>query len=201
MSLLRNVAGLALGMALLGAVAVAQNDDIPLGDVARQQPDKKATKKFDEDNFKPAAPAPTPDAKSADSAKPAGGAAEAKPAGDAAEAKAGDKASAAPDDEVKALEKQLAELKEKRDFNSSRIVRLQTSIQNAEGDAKDSLVNSQNAYKEVLEGINAQIPVVEKKLEAARAAQKSSSSEAGEGEEAVQPAESKPEENPPPKSQ
>ncbi len=195
MTLWRNVAGLALGMTLLGALAVAQNDDAPLGDVARRQPEKKAAKTFDEENFKPAAPAPAPsadakDSKSTDSAKPAG----------ATNAKPADKADAAPN-EVKALEKELAELKQKRDMSNSRIARLQTSIQNAEGDAKDSLVQSQNAYKEELEGIKAQIPVVEKKLEAARAAQKSDSGDQGEGAETATPAEPKPEESAPPKSQ
>ncbi len=193
MSLFRNLAGWALGLALLGAVAVAQSDDTPLGDVARQQPVKKATKTFDEENFKSSVPAraPATDAKTSDSAKPAG---------DTGEAKTADKADAAPDDDVKALEKELAELKERRDITSNQIARLESSMQNAEGDTRDSLAENQAIFKERLKGLNEQIPVLEKRLAAARAAQKSDSGEQGEGGETAKPAESKPEESAPPKS-
>lgn len=197
MSLLRNVAGLALGLALLGAAAVAQNDDTPLGDVARQQSGQKATKTFDDDNFKPAAPPPAAaaDAKSPNAAKPADGA--------SGDAKGGDKADAAPSDDVKALEKQLADLKQSRDITTEQIARLQSKLDGGtlDDDMRGSLAEAQATYKERLAGIIAQIPVLEKKLEAARAAQKSDSSDAGGDDDKSKAADSKPDDNPPPKSQ
>ncbi len=187
MSLLRNVAGLALGLVLLGAVAVAQNDDTPLGDVARQPSGQKATHTFDDDNFQRSAPppAPAPEAKAGNSAKTDAG---------AKDAKAGDKPADAPKEDVKALEKQLADLKQGRDTNSEQIARLQSKIDGGtlDDDMRKSLADAQEAYKARLAGINDQIPVLEKKLEAARAAQKSDSGEAAAGDDSSQPAESKP---------
>ncbi len=189
MSLCQKVAGLLLGMALLSAVALAQNDDIPLGDVARQQSGQKATHSFDDDNFQRSAPPPAAEAKSGDAAKPEAGV---KEAGD----KGGDKAEAAPSqDDVKALEKQLADLKQSRDTNTTQIGRLQSKIDGTDltDDMRQSLADAQGAYKERLDAINAQIPVLEKKLDAARAAQKSS--EAGAGDDSSKPEEAKPEDS------
>lgn len=178
MRLLRNLAALLLGVLLLAAVAAAQNDEPPLGDVARQQSGKKATKSFDDDNFQRAAPAP--DTKSADAK------ADTAPKADAKDA---DKADAAPSEDVKALEKELADLKQKREVTAVQITRLQSRIQSADdGDLRDSLATNEATYKQRLEEIDAQIPVLEKKLEAARAAQKS---EPAEGEEESKPAEPK----------
>ena len=188
MSLHRNVAGLILGVALLGAVAVAQNDDTPLGDVARQQSGKKAVVTVDDDNFQRTTPPPAPaaDTKSGDSAK--------ADAGDKADAKGGDKTDAAPSqDDVKALEKQLADLKQNRDITSDQVGRLQSKLDGSDltDDMRQSLAEAQATYKERLAGINAQIPALEKKLEAARAAQKSDSGDAGSGDDSSKPADAK----------
>lgn len=182
MRLFRNVAGLLLGIALLAAVAVAQNEEPSLGDVARQQSGKKATKSFDDDNFQRTAPPPAADTKGAESGK--------ADAAAKADAKGGDKADAAPSDDVKALEKQLADLKRKREITNMQIARLQSSMENAQGDVRDSLAQNLAVYKETLDNLNAQVPGVEKQLEAARAAQKPDS---GADEEDSKPGDSKPE--------
>lgn len=174
MSLRRYVAGLILGVALLGAVAVAQNDATPLGDVARQRSGKKAAKTFDDDNFQRSTPPPAPasDPTSADSAKPDGSAQD--------DAKHDKKAGAAPGDDVKALENQLADLKQRSDITTEQIARLQSAIdRGGEEDTRVNLAQAQATYKERLASINAEIPVVEKKLEAARAARKSGTGVAG----------------------
>jgi len=170
-----------LGVTLLGVVAVAQND-IPLGDVARQQSGKKATHVYTDDNFKRTAPPPSTEDKTADTAQSDAGA---KPA-----AKAEDKADAAPDDDLQALEKQLAELKQKRDITSQQVDRLKSSLETAgEGDIHDSLVENQAVYQTRLDELNAQIPVLEKQVEDARAAHQSEAADAAKEQSA--PAEAK----------
>ncbi len=171
MSLLRNIAGLALGMALLGAVAVAQNDDIPLGDVAREQSGKKATHTFDDDNFQRTAPPPAADtAKSGDSAK------------DAKAADKGDQADAGQED-VKALEKQLAELQQRQTVVNKSISGLEVNIKQTEGDVQQSLIDAQGSYKQQLAKVNDDIAATQKKLDAARAAQKSDSGSEATGDD------------------
>lgn len=175
MSLLRNIAGLALGVTLLGAVAVAQNDDIPLGDVAREQSGKKATHTYDDDNFQRSVPPPAADtAKSGDSAK------------DAKTADKGDQADAGQDD-VKALEKQLAELQQRHTAVSKSISGLEVNIKQTEGDVQQSLIDAQGAYKQQLAKINDDIAATQKKLDAARAAQKPDSGEQAAGDNSSKP--------------
>lgn len=174
---LKHVAGLMLALALLGGMALAQNDDTPLGDVAREKPAAKAVHSFDDDNFQRTVPPPAP--ASADAAKPA-----AKP-----DPKAEDKP--APADDVKALEKQLADLKKQREATAGQMTRMQAAANNAEGDSRQDLTEAAATYRERLQGEDAQIAATEKKLEAARAAQGSGDAPAA-ADDSKKPADAKP---------
>lgn len=192
MRVLRNLAGVALGVALLATAAVAQDQDVPLGDVARQQSGKKAVATFDDDNFKRTAPAPAPsnEAKAAD-AKPA-------------PKKADGEAKAEPSAEVKALEKQVAELQRNRDFFASQIATLQAraSDPSVNSDIRESLAGAQAGYREQLAEATTELAKAQKQLDAARAAQKP---DAAGGDDAAddssKEAPAKPADNPPPPSQ
>lgn len=193
MSLSRHLVAFLLGLTMLGAVAVAQQDDPPLGDVARQQSGQKAVKTFDDDNFqRTVPPPPAADAKPADAAK-SGGAKDAS----------AKKADAEPSAEVKALEKQLADLKKNRDFFASQITILQGRIDGSslDSDIRESLMGAQAGYKEQLAEADAELAKVQKQLDAARAGQKPTSGDASGGGDTSKPAEAKPGDSEPAKTQ
>ncbi len=142
---------LACGLAL----AQEQQDEPSLADMARQSREQKAkaAKEFDEDNFQRSKPAPQAQAPAAK------------------EENAAEKKDSTPDD-IKALEKQLADLKKGYELTDTRIKGIQKGLDEStmNAEARASMVSVQDGFKKKLADIQAQIVEVQAKLDAAKAA-------------------------------
>lgn len=155
MTALRRTAGLVLATLMACGMCWAQSDEPSLADIARQQPRQKAAKVFDDDNFQRTVPPPAPPAN------------DVKPA-----AKADDKPAPASDPaDVKALEKQLEDLKKLRDKTVTQVSGIQARLDSGalDGDLRSSLVDAQEAFKKRIAELEGQIGALEKKLAGAPA--------------------------------
>ena len=176
----RNLTRLLLGIVMGCGLCWAQSDQAQpsLGDIARQAPQKKASKVFDDDNFQRSQPEAAP---------------EAKPAEPKADAEAKPAAPAPTNEQVQALEKQLASAKQQRDFAATQVQIAQAQIDDPAVDpvTRGKLSKAQGSNKAALAAAEKQVADLTKQLEAARTAATQKPSDDQAGDDASKSADSK----------